>query len=163
MGTEPAIKLASAGGAKKVLCLATPTTAKQLRLKSIISRSGCNVKTLAMPYLAMDIERQFLHANNFSKFLLQRDILKIKGAASGFDAVVLGCTHYSLIKNELKKSVFLPIYDGNFGVAKQIAKLYTKKSQKPTVKFIFSGNEKGLSQKYRKILNQILANQNNLC
>ena len=163
VGTEPAIKLASAGGAKKVLCLATPTTAKQVRLKTLEKQSGCRVKTLAMPTLALDVERQLLDASQLPSFMLKKDILKIKNAARGFDAVVLGCTHYCLIKGQIEQSIHLPIYDGNFGVAQQIAKLSNFSTTKSTVKFIFSKNQGSGSQKYRKILNQILANQNNLC
>ncbi len=158
IGTEPAIKLASDHGAKNAICLATPTTAKQKRFNSLKNMANGRLRTLAIPSLAMNIEDYLTQnsLNNSTKLLKQ--IHYISSKCLRHDAVILGCTHYCFIKKQLKDSLNLPIYDGNFGVAKQILKYAPQSSKKTVIKFIFSKKEKGLTQKYRKIFNQILAN-----
>ncbi len=163
IGTEPAVKLASDMGCKNVLCLATPTTLKQVRFDRLKNMAEGKVGTLSIPSLAMSIENFLLDKNPVILLNYLKDIHKICANAASYDGVVLGCTHYCLIKDELINFLHLPIYDGNFGVAKQISRFMNCDAQNSNVLFKFSKKEKGLTQKYRKILSQILAKQTKLC
>lgn len=163
VGTEPAIKLACDNGAKSILCLATPTTARQVRYLHLKDEASAAVDTLSVPTLAMDIENFLLNNNLKYSLTLKKRLFAVASKSKSFDAIVLGCTHYIFVKKHIKDLTFLPIYDGNFGVAKQISNIKHKNTPKSTVKFMFSMDNKTLKQKYKKILGQILANQKNLC
>ncbi len=163
IGTEPAIKLASDSGAKNALCLATPTTLEQVRFNKLKSMANGTVRTLSVPSLAMSIENNLLYKKLNFRLQFLKDFHLVCSSAASHDGVILGCTHYSLIKHDLYKTLCLPIFDGNFGVAKQIAKLQKNNSGCNEVRFYFSRKEMGLTQKYRKILSQILANKINVC
>ena len=118
VGTEPAVKLAIETGAKNVLVMATPGTIHSERLLNLIRDNQKNyqkINLLACKGLADAIE-----ADDCVDEVLD-------GLLSGIneiDVVVLGCTHYSLIKNKIQK--FFPgaqLIDGNKGVTKRIKKL----------------------------------------
>lgn len=64
------------------------------RLKS--RAAGINVKNLSTPLLAPMIEEGFFN-NNISKAIIASYLDKI----TDIDALVLGCTHYPLIRNEI--------------------------------------------------------------
>lgn len=64
------------------------------RLKS--KAPGINVKNLSTPLLAPMIEEGFFN-NNISKAIIASYLDKI----TDIDALVLGCTHYPLIRNEI--------------------------------------------------------------
>ena len=118
VGTEPAIKLAVESGAKKILVLATPGTVKAERTISLLEqnqKAGQEIDLLACPGLAEAIE----HDENVDKVL--------DGLLNGvdeYDCVVLGCTHYPLIKDKIQR--YFPnasLIDGNDGVAKKVKEL----------------------------------------
>lgn len=123
VGTEPAIKLAAnQKNAKNILVLATPGTIKSERtinLKNLNQKPGQHIDLLACPGLADAIERE---DDNIDKFL--DTILPNPQDRAKYDVVVLGCTHYPLIKDELvKKFPSAILLDGGEGVAKQVKKL----------------------------------------
>ena len=115
VGTEPAVKLAAETGAKNILVLATPGTIKSERMAALLKenqRPGQNITLLPCPGLADAIE----HDENIDAKL---DEL-LKGVKQP-DVVVLGCTHYSLIKDKIQP--YFPnakLIDGNKGVAKRV-------------------------------------------
>ncbi len=132
VGTEPAIKLAADTNAKNILVMATPGTIESERTKSLLSENqkpGQNIELLACPGLADTIEANY-ESNNFEPI---NDYLKNLFSSVTFapDIIVLGCTHYSLIKNQIQ-----PFYenaaliDGNDGVARQVKELVQGKSYK---------------------------------
>ena len=115
VGTEPAIRLASKTKAKKILVMATPGTIEAERTQSLLSENrqeGQEFLLLACPGLADAIEMGRGVSEKLRELL--SGVLEV-------DCVVLGCTHYSLAKNEIKK-FFLKaeIVDGNEGVAKRV-------------------------------------------
>ena len=118
VGTEPAIKLATKSDAKNILVMATPGTVKAERTLQLIKenqKAGQNIELLACPGLADAIECN----HNIDGVL--KDILK---NAKKYDLIVLGCTHYSLIKDKIQK--YFPgakSIDGNIGVAKRTREL----------------------------------------
>ncbi len=116
VGTEPAIRLATKSGAKKVLVMATPGTIQSERMAKLLienQKVGQKVELLSCEGLADAIEADQGIDEKLEELL--------KGVKRDFDAVVLGCTHYTLIKNRLQN--FFPkaiLVDGNFAVAKRV-------------------------------------------
>lgn len=119
IGTEPAIKLSCDNNFKKTLVMATPATIKSEELnKLIINNKKTDQEIILLPCnnLASAIEE-----NNADKVssILNRQLKMYQNDA--IDSIILGCTHYPLIKNKIK-TLFpnIPIIDGSVGVAKEV-------------------------------------------
>ncbi|MBQ6313721.1 glutamate racemase [Candidatus Saccharibacteria bacterium] len=118
VGTEPAIKLATDSGARNILVMATPGTigAEQtLRLVEENKRDGQKIRLLSCPGLADAIEFNDEIDKKLDELLL---------GVGNYDCVVLGCTHYPLIKDKIGK--YFPdakIVDGNRGVARRVKEI----------------------------------------
>lgn len=121
IGTEPAVKLAAGSDAKKILVLATPGTIHSERLETLVKNNQKKDQTidlLACPGLADTIEFNLDEDN--SKIEQKLDEL-LKDSDKDYDAIVLGCTHYSLIKPMIQK--YFPtakLIDGNEGIARRV-------------------------------------------
>ena len=119
VGTEPAIRLAARTGAQKILVMATPGTIKSERIEKLLKdnrKPGQEITLLACVGLADAIEK------GQDVELVLKNILN--NNSERYDCVVLGCTHYSLVKPEIQK--FFPqakIVDGNIGVANRVKEL----------------------------------------
>ena len=118
VGTEPAIKLATKSDAKKILVMATPGTVHSERVMSLLEENqkvGQKVELLSCAGLADAIEEN------------EKIDEVLEGLLTGVDEpdlVVLGCTHYSLIKDKIQKySPDAVLIDGNDGVARRVAEL----------------------------------------
>lgn len=115
VGTEPAIKLAADSGARNILVMATPGTVESeqtLKLVEENKKTGQKITLLACPGLADAIE--------FGDGV-EAKLEELLAGLSGYDCVVLGCTHYSLIREKIQ--AFFPkanIIDGNKGVARRV-------------------------------------------
>ena len=124
IGVEPAIRLAAKTNANQILVLATPGTIKSARTKLLVQKNqhlNQEIKLLACPGLAETIEHNLtsrpdrIH-DKLAELLSNLDFTP--------DAVVLGCTHYSLIKPEIQS--FFPeakLIDGNSHVAHQVQQI----------------------------------------
>ena len=128
VGTEPAIKLAVATSAKSILVMATPGTIASGRLHSLLEENQKPdqvIRLLSCPGLADLIEQNYRSRNlrpimEYLKTLFQK-------TEDAPEIIVLGCTHYSLIKPEIQS--FFPsarLIDGNDGVARQVQELIQK-------------------------------------
>lgn len=108
VGTEPAVKL---GG----LVLATPTTASSRRYRRLAEKHP--VTTLACPGLAEAIE----HGRKIGPFLPKLPV--------GTKAVVLGCTHYILVKDRIQKIYGnnIKIVDPSGAIARQTRTIMVQK------------------------------------
>lgn len=164
IGTEPAIALAQKNGYKKILMVATNTTINQKKYKLLKKSVNAKIKSIGLEMLAKKIENYYENKSIFNNFELIKEIFYIKKYLKNYECLVLGCTHYSLIKDKFKRYIHKPIFDGNYGVAKMltqiIAKHYSndfKQNAKSQVKMFISGKNNMQYQKYKKILNQILA------
>lgn len=122
VGTEPAIKQAcqSSSPDAQILLLATTSTARSSRTRELIQSYKLPAQTVtvqACPGLADAIEAQ--------------DVAKIDAILSALnnppkqiETVVLGCTHYPLIRQEIQ--AYFPgarLIDGSPGVAREVARL----------------------------------------
>ena len=124
VGTEPAIRLATMTGAENILVLATPGTIQSERTKLLVranQRPHQTIKLLACPGLADTIE----HNLDSHPELIHTKLAELLSNLNfSPDVIVLGCTHYSLIKPEIQ--AFFPqarLIDGNPGIAHRVAAL----------------------------------------
>lgn len=126
VGVVPAVKPAF-GSSKnyRVAVMSTPATAKSKYLSFLIKSYGRNVKTLKISCRgleeaieALDFEKQDELLNKFA-----RDIKQF-----GADTVVLGCTHYPLIRDRIQKKLGkkILIIDSGKAIAARIKNILRK-------------------------------------
>lgn len=141
VGVEPAIKVACDNNYKNILLMATPNTISSKRTEELIinnKKENQNIYLLPCTGLASAIEN-----NNKNKIdeILNNNLNKYK--TYNIDSIVLGCTHYPIIKNKIQK--YFPnskIIDGNVGTAKRVKylleenNLLNNKKEKGNIKFI---------------------------
>ena len=119
VGTEPAIKPACESDYKNILVMATPGTCVSLRTNELIKKDDQKVMLVPCYGLANAIE--------FDQKDIQKKIVReIRQTykKKDIDCVVLGCTHYPLIKDLIGKYFpGIPTVDGSLGVAKRVKQL----------------------------------------
>lgn len=109
-GVEPAVAVA-AKSCKSVLVLATPRTAESARLRRLIGQfPEVRIDVHAAPGLAAAIETYFSKGEPL-------DLSSHLPRGDGYEGVVLGCTHYSLIRHDIAHYLGLPVFDGAEGTA----------------------------------------------
>ena len=141
VGTEPAIKVACDNNYKNTLVMATPGTISSNRTHELIDNNKKeyeNIYLVPCDRLANAIER---NDEKDIDLILHDNLDKYKNIK--IDAVVLGCTHYPIIKNKIQ--TFFPnsiLIDGNIGVAKRVKNqleennILSSKKEKGTLEFI---------------------------
>ena len=118
VGTVPAIKVAYDNHYKNVINLSTPYTQNSKRVNELINdykNDDETIYNISGENLANLIE---LDKKDEIALLLNRLLSSYKDTC---DALILGCTHYSLIKDEFKK--VLPntdLLDGVVGVTAEV-------------------------------------------
>lgn len=125
IGTVPAIKMSSDGNFRKTLVMATPATIDSERTSELIrdfKRENQEIILLPCHGLAATIEKgNITEINN----LLENILNKYKDI--GIDSIVLGCTHYPLVKDNIKSIIDnATILDGSLGVAKETKRVLEK-------------------------------------
>lgn len=120
IGIEPALKPAVlAKEHSRVLVMATPVTLEQKRFSNMMHFYEEDADIIKVPCAGLV---ELIEAGNLKGKVLE-EYLETRFAPydkTEIDAVVLGCTHYPLIKGVVQE--LLPnsvIYDGGFGTAKQ--------------------------------------------
>ena len=117
IGTVPAIKMAYDANSKNTLLLATSYTIKSERVKELLN-----------DYTGINQNIYVESGKNLANLIEEGDINKIKTLLSeillpykdNIDSIVLGCTHYPLVKDLIKEiTPNIEILDGSFGVAKE--------------------------------------------
>ncbi len=124
-GMEPALKpAAKAADGKSIVLLCTPATATQEKLKKLMSGiSGAKIITVPQPDWADAVESNIKDLSVIRE-KITRDFAPCLGGGTG--AVVLGCTHYILIKKMLEEIAFdvlkreIPFFDGCLGTANNL-------------------------------------------
>ena len=118
IGIQPAVKPAAAYG-KKCVVLATPSTAGSASVANLVARYGNGVtEVVACPNLAAYIEDNIFRLDTENLDGLLPDIQA--------DAVVLGCTHYVYIKEQIKNRYKCAVFDGNDGTACRLCEVLGK-------------------------------------
>lgn len=119
IGTVPAIKVACDNSYKNTLVMATPSTIKSKRTHELIAdnkKIDQNITLLSCDGLAAAIETQ-----NQQRIDSKLNEIVKNYKDKNIDSIVLGCTHYSLIKENI--SNYFPnadLLDGTVGVAKEV-------------------------------------------
>ena len=153
VGAEPAIMPAVREGKRRILCLATPFTIASERYLHLIEPYRDKIIDCSCGDLATFIDAC---APNYSS--LKDYVGSILKPFKGVDAIVLGCTHYALIKPLLKR--FLPcaaIYDGTEGIARRVMNLSDKYCSKRIndPQIVFKRTDDGDISKFIKIFSRI--------
>lgn len=108
VGTVPAIKTAAAQSAsRRFTLLATPNTAHSVYTNDLVEQfaAGCNVDAVGAPNLAQIAEKILLGEPLADEEIAAELAPVFHDDAKGrTDTVVLGCTHYPLILDRLKKN-----------------------------------------------------------
>ena len=119
VGTEPAIKPACEGDYKNILMMGTPGTCVSLRTNELIKlykKEDQNVYLVPCYGLANAIE---FKQKDIQKRIIKEIYQTYKN--KNIDCVVLGCTHYPLIKDLISKYFKnADMVDGSLGVAKRV-------------------------------------------
>lgn len=126
VGVEPAVKPAveelTFG---KALTLLTPAAAVQPKFLSLIdSFDKSKIILSPQPLLAPLIENNI---SDLSKISRPIESLLLPLKTSEVESVVLGCTHYCLIKKQIAEIFGAKIYDGNIGAAIRLYSLLKQK------------------------------------
>lgn len=123
IGCVPAIKVATDNNYKNILVLATPYTIKSKRVDELIyenKKKNQNIELVSGSSLANLIE----HQDKEKIIELLKEIFKDK---NNIDSIVLGCTHYSLIKEEINSVMpNVNLLDGCIGVSNEVKRKLEK-------------------------------------
>jgi len=121
VGTVPAIKpAAEKTKTKTVAVISTPSTSKSQVLQNLINKNcgNMNVVNIGCKNLENVVEEGKLNSAKVNNLLLKY-LKKVKG--SDVDCLVLGCTHYPFLKENIKRILGpkVLLIDGGYGIAKQ--------------------------------------------
>ncbi len=145
IGIEPAVKPASEYKENsKILVMATPVTLKKEKFINLIENVNGNNTIIPLPCAGLVelIEQGKTDCREMEVFLkeLLSPFLEEK-----IDSVVLGCTHYPFVKEQIKKSFpyEVKIFDGGYGTACETKRRIEKNNpdHKGEVKFLNSDED----------------------
>ncbi len=127
IGVEPALKPAvNFSEGERVLVMATPITLGQGKFQRLYEEwgPGAQVSTVACTGLAMRIERGNLNAPDMLELLES-----LIGEHRGVHSVVLGCTHYPFVRQQIRSVLGdVTFFDGGDGAARQLVRLLEEES-----------------------------------
>jgi glutamate racemase len=126
VGVVPAVKpAAELTRTREIAVFGTALTTRSAALQELIDRfcAGIAVHRLAFPDLAEAIERGEIDRARRIVAATWREY-----EHSRIDVVVLGCTHYTLIREEIQRIVGpgVRVIDSNLAVAKQTARVWAR-------------------------------------
>lgn len=138
VGIEPALKpAAESKDYPTILVMATPMTIRKDKFQNLLSRFKEQAKIIELPCpgLMEFIEHGILSGEKLENFLKQ---LLWDYIDADIDGVVLGCTHYPFVKNEIQKVLGgeVMMFDGSFGTAREL-------KRRIELAGLSSGKEKG--------------------
>ena len=138
IGTEPALRLAKRTGAQRIVLLATPSTVASEQVARLIRQNRLEEQVKLIPCAGLaeaveaGIEVQGGEARLVRTEKAERCLMKIlakmpEGERETMEVVVLGCTHYVWIAEQIQK--WFPkarMLDGNEGVARRVESVWEK-------------------------------------
>ncbi len=122
VGCEPAVNLALKDGKKRVLVLCTSATKKY----SFYLKNKSNITIFSPKNLAKLVDENILFNRQKIVKYLEKTLKKF---CCKFDAVVLGCTHYALLKDEIEQILKCKAYEANAFVAKRANSILKEKGR----------------------------------
>lgn len=167
VGMEPAIKPAvELGGRGKILVMATPLTLKSKKFHELVQSYKCFADIVPFPCeeLVEIIERHPADKRAIEDYLLHVFSSIDRRCIS---AIVLGCTHYVLIKKEILKIAgnSINVIDGNSGTVRQVKTVLQREQLlssgisgvpshplKAQVRFYTSGDKKEVITRCKQLL-----------
>jgi len=157
---EPAIKPALERTQGNVLMLATPATCALERYNRLRERLDVQGRVSSLPCggLVELVERGESTQENVDR-VLEEAMNRIQSAG----AVVLGCTHFLFVKEQIRRYVHrrfgshVRLFDGNFGTVRQLARVLEQHDLKTTkkagtVELYTSGDEMRLLPAFERML-----------
>ena len=160
VGIEPAVKPAvSLNREGPIIIMATPMTLKERKFERLMAKYKEEAEIYPMPCAGL---MEFIEAGKLNSVELQEYLEEkfepYKGKKIG--AVVLGCTHYPFIRDNVRKIVGenVPIIDGGLGTSKEIMRridlkgLLTSSETKGEVKIYNSSQDEGLIRLSEELL-----------
>ena len=174
VGMEPAVRPAVELGLNgKILVMATPLTLKSKKFNELIRhyKHRSEIVPLPCPGLVEIIEQGHIHGREIEDYLSH---LFSSVNKENISAIVLGCTHFVLIKEEIVKigGREINVIDGNYGTARHLRRTLQnerllnnvimekhKFPLKTNIRFYISGNEKEVVRRCR----QLLQNEGIIC
>ena len=122
IGVEPALKPATLDPAnRRILVMATPITLRLDKYQQLSDRLQGDYEVIDAPCpgLAARIERGNLESPDVTELIEQL----VGGYRGEVDAVVLGCTHYPFVADQIRSVLGdVRLYDGAQGTARQLAR-----------------------------------------
>ena len=119
VGTVPAIKMACDKGYKNTLVMATPATIFSRRTHELISDNKKDGQSITL--LSCDGLAHLIEIGDKKGIITKLNSIFNNYLDSNIDSIVLGCTHYPLIKDEINS--YFPeadLLDGSNGVAREV-------------------------------------------
>ena len=153
---QPNLKCALKNNKKRILVLGTTQTINRLRNQKVYLENKNYIILCKMPKLATKVEIYIQKPANIVPYLKQR-----LGKLKEIDCIVLGCSHYYFVKEQLKflfKSA--KIIDGTKILSKEVLNYIKSKNlidevQKSNIKLILTSNVSNKSA-YNRIIENIL-------
>ena len=149
---EDVIKLLPPAILGNTLVMATPMTISRLKEveafqnKYIVFSDTPELATLVEVYTSVGVRKNCLNMRELLPYLADK-LFEFKGV----DNVVLGCSHYLYLKNEISKILgAVNFCDGNSNIVKALGKLLSQESGQGSVTFDFTADDE--SKKYSAIL-----------
>ena len=160
IGTEPAVKLAvKENSNKKILVIATTVTVNGEKLHKLINSldAGNNIELLATDELVKLIEdKDFINkqkeVNEYIKEFLAPYNL------SEFSHIILGCTHFPIVKENVQKIVKdynIKVIDGNEGIGRNLFSKLDEKGSKLDLKIINTLPSEVFEKRTKEVLGNI--------
>ena len=149
IATEPAYKMVHDYNPQgKTLVMATRGTIESEKFLELYHKYD-NHNTIILPCIGL----AELIENNQD---VRKYLNELLGKYKDIDNVVLGCTHYPLIKSEIKKILGdVTFYDGSKGVIKEllrVLKMYNIKYESDEIKFIDSSQNEFKEKRFWELL-----------
>ncbi len=161
VGTEPAVLPAIRfSKSKEILVLATKLTLRQEKFERLKKSAGAKVFAFCFENLAKDIESALVEGKKIDIENYTKKIIEIT-KNTNIDALVLGCTHYSFLKETLTKTTHFEVFDGNRGVGKRVLSLLEKQGlmrkveKEGEIRIILSSQSAEKCQRYGELLKSL--------
>ena len=160
VAVEPALKLAVDESKKShlenpaFLVMATDATLRLEKYHTLEEKLHDDANFIPLPCvgLADRIEKGDFDGEDLKEYLEEK-LSEYKGKVDG---VILGCTHYPLIKKQIANAVGdVPMYDGANGCARRLKDLLEKNDLcsegDGEIVYLTSSPEEGVTEKYRSL------------
>ncbi|MBR4800689.1 MAG: hypothetical protein IK048_03365 [Clostridia bacterium] len=135
----------------KTLIMATPQTQRRLKESGAYGESRysfantCELASLVEVYVSVGARKNCLNMKELTPYLASK-LFEFKGVQK----IVLGCSHYLYLKNEISRILGAVEYlDGNGSVVSALEKCVEKSENSGKVEFDFTADDE--SAKYQKI------------